>query len=219
MLIVLRSKCLSKVGLPARTIGLGQYITAGTVLGEVFSTDVAEVRLPLTDAQLTELNLPMGYMGTKDNSPEVFFTAKVGLKNHVWKGHIVRTNAAVDQQTRLIYAVAEIEDPYGASADAGVPFAVGMFVTADINGVNSQDAMVLPRLALRNADKVYVVNDESRLEIRTVEVLSTTTDKVYVSNGVEAGEKVVTSTLTAAVDGMEVRALDREQNDNLVSQL
>ena len=203
----------------SRNIGMGQYITAGTVLGEVFSTDVAEVRLPLTDAQLAELNLPMGFMGTKENSPEVHFTARVGQKNHVWKGHIVRTNAAVDQQTRLIYAVAEIEDPYGVGADNGVPMAVGMFVTADINGVNSQDAMVLPRMALRNADKVYVVNDESRLEIRTVEVLSTTTENVYVSKGVEPGEKVVTSTLTAAVDGMEVRALDREETDNLVSQL
>ncbi|WP_395373612.1 efflux RND transporter periplasmic adaptor subunit [Marinicella sp. W31] len=203
----------------SRSIGEGQYITAGTVLGQVFSTDIAEVRLPLTDAQLAELDLPMGFMGTKENSPEVYFTAKVGLNNHVWKGHIVRTNASVDQQTRLIYAVAQIADPYGVGADNGVPFAVGMFVTADINGVNSQDAMVLPRMALRNADKVYVVNDESRLEIRTVEVLSTTTENVYVSSGVEPGEKVVTSTLTAAVDGMEVRALDREETDSLVSQL
>jgi len=203
----------------SRTIGVGQYITAGTVLGQVFSTDIAEVRLPLTDAQLTELNLPMGFMGTKENSPVVHFSARVGLKNHVWKGHIVRTNAAVDQQTRLIYAVAEIADPYGAGADNGVPMAVGMFVTADISGVNSQDAMVLPRLALRNADKVYVVNDESRLEIRTVEVLSTTTEKVYVSSGVEPGERVVTSTLTAAVDGTEVQALDRAETGTLVSQL
>jgi transketolase C-terminal domain/subunit len=72
--------------------------------------------------------------------------------------------------------------------------------------------MVLPRLALRNANKVYVINDEDRLEIRTVEVLSTSEDIVLVSNGLAVGDKVVTSTIPAAVDGMEVRAITREQN-------
>ena len=89
--------------------------------------------------------------------------------------------------------------------------AVGMFVHAEIAGVNSQLAMVLPRLALRNADKVYVISDENRLEIRTVEVISTSVDTVLVSTGVEIGDKVVTSTIPAAVDGMEVRAISREQ--------
>jgi hypothetical protein len=71
--------------------------------------------------------------------------------------------------------------------------------------------LVLPRLALRNANKVYVINDENRLEIRTVEVLSTSKDIVLVTAGVEIGDKVVTSTIPAAVDGMEVRAITREQ--------
>ncbi len=82
---------------------------------------------------------------------------------------------------------------------------------ADIAGVSSQEAMVLPRLALRSANKVYVINDENRLEIRTVDILSTTDDVVLVSTGVKVGDKVVTSTIPAAVDGMEVRAITREQ--------
>ena len=111
----------------------------------------------------------------------------------------------------MIYAVAEVEDPYGLGADRGTPMAVGMFVNAEIAGTHSQAAMVLPRLALRSADKVYVVNADNRLEIRTVEILSTSEETVLVSNGVKVGDKVVTSTIPAAVDGMEVRAIDREQ--------
>ena len=89
--------------------------------------------------------------------------------------------------------------------------AVGMFVKAEIAGVSSQAAMVLPRLALRSANKVYVINDKNRLEIRTVEVLSTSEETVLVTDGVKPGDKVVTSTIPAAVDGMEVRAITREQ--------
>nr|AFI78671.1 RND family efflux transporter MFP subunit [uncultured bacterium ws085G8] len=196
----------------AKSVGIGQYVTAGQSLGRVFSTDTVEIRLPLTDSQLAELNLPMGFMADAFNAPVVQFSAQVGNTEHTWGGRIVRTHASVDQQTRLIYAVAEVEDPYGQGADSGIPLAVGMFVHADIAGVNSQSAMVLPRLALRNANKVYVINDQNRLEIRTVEVLSTSEETVLVSNGLAVGDKVVTSTIPAAVDGMEVRAITREQN-------
>lgn len=194
-----------------KAIGIGQYVTAGTRLGRVFSTDIVEIRLPLTDAQLEELNLPIGFMADAFNAPAVTFKAHVGNQEHVWTGHIVRTNAQVDKQTRMIYAIAEVEDPYGLGSDEGAPIAVGMFVSAEIAGVSSRSAMVLPRLALRNANKVYVINDDNRLEIRTVDVLSTSEDEVLITGGVEPGEKVVTSTIPAAVDGMEVRAITREQ--------
>ena len=193
-----------------KSVGIGQYVTAGTHLGRVFSTATVEIRLPLTDAQLAELNLPMGFMADDFNAPEVQFKAMVGRHEHFWTGHIVRINASVDQQTRLIYAIAEVEDPYGAGADDGAPIAVGMFVSAEIAGVTSQSALVLPRMALRNADKVYVINDENRLEIRTVKVLSTSQDIVLVTHGVAPGDRVVTSTIPAAVDGMEVRAISRQ---------
>lgn len=194
-----------------KLVGIGQYVTVGTPLGRVFSTDIVEIRLPLTDTQLAELNLPIGFMADDFNAPVVRFTAHVGNREHVWTGRIVRTNASVDSQTRMVYAIAEVEDPYGMGSDAGAPIAVGMFVSAEIAGVTSQSAMVLPRLALRNADKVYVINDDNRLEIRTVDVLSTSEERVLVTNGVKPGEKVVTSTIPAAVDGMEVRAIKRDQ--------
>lgn len=194
-----------------KVVGIGQYVTAGTRLGRVFSTDIVEIRLPLTNSQLAELNLPIGFMADETNAPLVKFSAHVGTQEHTWTGRIVRTNASVDSQTRMIYAIAEVEDPYGAGSDAGAPIAVGMFVSAEILSVTSQTAMVLPRLALRNANKVYVINDENRLEIRTVKVLSTSAERVLVTDGVKPGEKVVTSTIPAAVDGMEVRAITRDQ--------
>jgi RND family efflux transporter MFP subunit len=194
----------------ARHIGIGQYVSAGTPLGTVFSTDSVEIRLPLTDSQLAELDLPMGFTADAFNAPLVRFSARVGNHERSWDGRIVRTSASVDQQTRLIYAIAEVEDPYGLGADTGAPLAVGMFVMAEIAGVKSQAALVLPRMALRNANKVYVINDDNRLEIRTVEVLSTSEESVLVTEGVEPGEMVVTSTIPAAVEGMEVRAINTE---------
>ncbi|MFT7564577.1 MAG: RND family efflux transporter MFP subunit [Bacteroidia bacterium] len=195
-----------------KTIGVGQYVNVGTKLGRVFSTDRMEIRLPLTDTQLVELNLPMGYMAAAGQGHPVKFSAVVGGKENHWQGHIVRTQAAIDQQTRLVYAIAEVVDPYHSSESA-MPLAVGLFVNAEITSSRQQDAFVIPRLALRNADKVYVINDEEKLEIRTVDVLSTSEDRVLLTNGVANGERVVTSTIPAAVDGMQVKALTRDEQE------
>ncbi|MCU0988712.1 MAG: efflux RND transporter periplasmic adaptor subunit [Xanthomonadales bacterium] len=195
-----------------RTVGIGQYVSAGVSLGRVFSIDTVEVRLPLTDTQLAELNLPIGY--TADGAtaaPRVDFRAALGNREYQWEGRIVRVDAAVDQSTRLIYATAEVSDPYGLAAAEGMPMAVGMFVSAEIAGVNEQFAYVMPRDALRANDKVYVINADNKLEIRTVNVLSTSEEQVVVSGGVEPGERVVTSTLPNAVDGMDVEPLVRQE--------
>jgi hypothetical protein len=58
---------------------------------------------------------------------------------------------------------------------------------------------------------VYVINDEERLEIRQVDVLSTSEEWVLLTGGVKEGEQVVTSTIPAAVDGMRVQAIRREE--------
>ncbi|MFC3052803.1 efflux RND transporter periplasmic adaptor subunit [Kordiimonas pumila] len=197
-----------------RSVGLGQIVTPSTELGRVFATDVVEVRLPLTDTQLAEIDLPIGFVSNGTNAPEVTFSSTVHNKSYSWVGHIVRVNAAIDRQTRLIYAVAEVQDPYGQAADMGKPLAVGMFVKATIKSAIPTKTMVMPRLALRGDDRIYVVKD-NKLEIRTVDVISTSDDNVYVSSGVAEGEMVVTSAVRAAYSGMPVSTITRAAGNTL----
>ncbi|MDX1555382.1 MAG: efflux RND transporter periplasmic adaptor subunit, partial [Xanthomonadales bacterium] len=194
----------------AKSVGIGQYVVPGQTLGRVFSTDTIEIRLPLTDSQLFELELPLGFVAGDDNAPRVTLKAKVGGREYTWPGHIVRTQAAVDEQTRLIYAFAEVEDPYSVAEGSNMPLAVGLFVSAEIEGTESRYAYTIPRDALRNDDEVYVINDEERLEIRQVDVLSTSEQRVVLAGGVEEGELVVISTIPAAVDGMQVQAVRKD---------
>jgi RND family efflux transporter MFP subunit len=195
-----------------RNVGIGQIVSAGASMGRVYSTDTVEVRLPLTDAQLVELNLPLGFTaGTSAMAPAVEFSATLGNREFTWSGEIVRVDGAIDEDTRLIYATAEVNDPYGLAATQGMPIAVGMFVNAEIAGVEEQAAFVMPRLALRNDNKVYVINEDNELEIRTVDVLSTSEERVLVTGGVSAGDRVVTSPVPNAVEGMAVEPIFRQQ--------
>ena len=97
--------------------------------------------------------------------------------------------------------LAALEWPEGLRGDLAAWLLIGFGLAYTAWGV---------RLALRNRDKVYVINDDNELEIRTVEVLSTSEERVLVTSGVAEGDRVVTSPVPNAVDGMAVEPLFRK---------
>lgn len=194
-----------------QTADLGQFVSPGQSLGSIFSTDVVEVALPITDEELGRLNLPLAFGETaQDPGPPVVFEANVGGEPRMWRGRIVRTAAALDPRTRLITVIAELDDPYGEGADDGVPMAPGLFVNATIEGELVPDVKLAPRAALRGEDEVYIGHPEAGiLEIRTVDVAFTNEVGAYLLGGVDAGELAIVSPIQAAFDGMKVRVIER----------
>lgn len=192
-----------------KSADLGQYVGPGTRLGRVFATDAVEVALPLSDGELAMLNMPLAFQAS-DAMPgsEVRLSALVGGALREWTGRIVRTDAVIDTQTRTLNAIVEVDDPYGdAAAGAGAPLAIGLFVTAEIEGRSIDNAYVLPRAALRAEDRMYVAERDGTLSVRTVDVIDSSAERVVVASGVTAGERVITSPIRGAIDGMAVRAL------------
>ena len=187
-----------------RTVGLGQFVNTGASLGRAFATDVVEVRLPLTDLQVGELNLNLAYSadGAQMIIP-VELSANLAGQTQTWDGKLVRMQAVVDQQTRLFYGIAEVERPYDP-APGKAPLPVGLFVSAKIKSPEAQQAIVIPRTALRGENTVFTVVDDI-LKIQEVAVLSTDSNEVILLSGVEEGAQVVTSSVRTPSDGMKVR--------------
>lgn len=199
-----------------RNAGVGQFVSPGAQIGRIFSTDVAEIRLSLTDNDLAKLGLPVAFVETKDEKgPPVVLSALLAGKLHQWTARVARTDGAIDPATRQVSAIAVVEDPYGAAADAGAPLAMGLFVDARISGRPIPEAIVLPRSALYGRDTVYVIAAENRLEERRVEIVSTDRDTITIVAGVSSNERVVTSPLRGAAPGSIVTPLDpNDANDN-----
>lgn len=189
---------------------LGQFVNPGTVLGVTFATDVAEVRLPLTDKDLAFVKLPSASdlaNRTDVAGAEVVLKATQKGKPIEWNAQIVRSEGVVDERSRVTYAVAQVSDPYRLHND-GVPLPVGTFVSAQISGSDVVDVIRIPRSALRGADQVLVVNDENQIEIRTVDVLRADARFAYVNGGVVEGERITTTAIEAPTNGMSVRTAD-----------
>lgn len=196
-----------------RIAGPGQFVSPGAQLGRIFSTDVAEIRLPLTDDDLAKLGLPVAFNETNDNpGPPVVLAAVIGGELHNWTGRIARTDGAIDPATRQVSAIAVVDDPYGTGADGDTPLAIGLFVNATIEGKPFESAYVLPRAALYGADTIYVIKPDDTLERRTVRVAASARDTITIATGINAGDRIVTSPLRGAGPGDKVLPTDPLDN-------
>jgi RND family efflux transporter MFP subunit len=207
----------------------GQFTALGTPLGELFATDVAEVRLPLSANDLRFIDLPKpGPTVALGQAPKVTLSGR-GAE---WVGRVVRSEGMVDPLNRMVYVVAQITDPYGLANDTVAPLRSGMFVRASIEGRTQENVIVLPRHALRGKDRVWIADpvwiesetstlqewlgyrdQQTRLIFRSVDVSFADARQVVITNGIRAGEDVVTSLLAAVVDGMGVKVREAESTD------
>lgn len=189
----------------SETVDVGQFVSRGVPVAKLYATDIAEVRLPVPDDELEFLDVPLdGLQLAGVEQPRVRLTATFAGKSHSWEGRIVRTEGEIDPQTRMINVIAQVENPY-ASTQNRPPFAVGLFVEGEIFGNRADDVYVLPRSAIQANNQVYVVGADDTLSFRDIEVLRYVGEEVYVTSGIQAGERISLSTVNNAIEGMRVR--------------
>jgi RND family efflux transporter MFP subunit len=182
---------------------LGQFVAAGTTLAEIFSVATAEVRLPIPQSKLDYLELP-GLQGYAEGALIDLYTDVAGEIKH-WTGQLHRTEGVFDERSRVLYAVARIEDPYGLRHPGRLPLRIGTFVNANIQGRELTDIVVLPRYVLRSGNLVWVVDESMQLRNRKVSSLRTGGDKVYISAGLDEGDLVSLTSLDNSFAGARVK--------------
>jgi len=208
----------------------GDYVRTGSTLARIYAIDYVEVRLPIADRELPFLSLPLAYRGetqaSDDIGPEVSLTARfAGRTRGPWKGRIVRTEGEISPRSRMVHAIARVEDPYGRREPDVPPLAVGLFVQAEILGKDLHNVAVLPRHALRGENRVLIVekidsseaiesNDATSgdqrwwLRLRRVEVVRRHGSDVVVKldgSEITEGDRLCISPLEIFTDGMSVR--------------
>jgi len=186
-----------------KQVELGQFVAAGSPVADVFAVEAAEIRLPIPQGKLEYLELP-DLAGSGEGSTIDLYTDVGGEIKH-WTARLSRTEGVFDERSRVLYAVARIDDPYGLRHPGREPLRIGTFVNASIEGRELHDIVALPRYVMRAGNNVWVVDDRKRLRNRSVTLLRTGGDIVYVSGGLDNGDLVSLTNLDSSFDGSEVR--------------
>lgn len=194
----------------SKQVDVGQFVSRGETIASTYATDTVEIRLPIVDRKLAFLNLPMTSAGNLDDKQqaEVVVTGEYAGQKHQWQGKLVRTEAELDANSRMVYGVVRVAN----DSDNSSPLLVGMFVNATILGRTVDNIFEVPRIAVRDSNQVLVLDSDNRLHFREIKVLRIERDKVLISHGLSDGEKISTSPMAFMVNGIEVNAVDASDN-------
>jgi RND family efflux transporter MFP subunit len=195
-----------------KLVDVGAQVTPSSSLLTIMGTDEYWVQAKVNVDQLHWINIPDGD-GQQGSSVKIFDGAAWGPD--IWReGRVLRLLGQLEEQGRLAQVLVSVKDPLSLSSDSSKfpPILVGSYVRIKIDGKTIEDVFSVRRDYLHDGDNIWVMNKNDQLEIRPVEVLFREKDTVYLSNGLQDGDRIVTTDISAPVDGMLLR-LNHEANE------
>jgi len=192
----------------SKTVDLGQYVNTGQSIGKIYSIEAVEIEVPLEDWELEWFDIPANPVSI-NGGKRVKSGSKVEVRAnfaggvHNWEGRVVRTTGEIDKTSRMVSVVVEVAEPF-KGANGRPPLVPGMFVEVLIKGKILEKAIPVPRDAIHEGNKVWVV-ENSRLHIQPLEIARADKNFVYVISGPDDGAMIILSSLDAVTEGMRVR--------------
>ena len=184
---------------------VGQYVNVGSQLATTFAIDIAEVRLPITQNDLQYLDLTKLRAGLP---LEVVLQTQLVGETVSWAAVITRSEGVFDADTRVLYLVAQVADPYGlqrGAEGAQVPLMMGTFVSAQIAGRPGGDLFVVPRQSIYRGETIWLVDDDSTIRPARVDVVRADENFFYISDGLMEGDRYCATAVEQPLPGMKVR--------------
>ncbi|WP_218355262.1 efflux RND transporter periplasmic adaptor subunit [Alteromonas lipotrueiana] len=190
----------------SRMIGVGDYVSAGTLAATLNNVEAAEVTFPI--AGFDRAFLPARLTGhaavvSVDNSQQREFTAKIN-----------RDAGLIDTATRMTHLILRIEDPYGLRNNTPkVKF--GTYVNVAFSGKTIDNVYRVPQELITN-NQMWLLDKDGKLYSEEVNVLRQEGGDFLISGSYEGAEIVMTPP-EYPQNGMAVKVIKSPAQD-LVAQ-
>lgn len=187
----------------ARNVSLGSFVNVGSMMGQVLDVSSAEIRLPVANSELQ-------YLVGDGVGSKVELTGDAMGTDTRWHANIVRTEGVIDDDTRMSYLVARVNDPYNLKGEnlkgEQTDLVFGSFVVANIVGRNLSGSVRIPRSLIK--DGAVPVYKEGKLQLKPVTVLRNIGGESVVTDGIAGGDLLVTTSLEYPTAGMALKRFD-----------
>jgi RND family efflux transporter MFP subunit len=176
----------------------GQFINSGRTVARLLSSNTAEVSMSVSAAEAGYLEDSLG--------EAVTLTAQIGQEDREWQGKIIRIESRVEQLSRVVPVVVEVQTPYDTNRHPH-KLPLGLFVTAHLPGRAIDAAIRLPSSVLHADDSVFVLVGDA-LQRRKVNIVHREGNDVVINDGLQTGDRVVSTRLEVMFEGMKVESVD-----------
>ncbi|WIH25529.1 efflux RND transporter periplasmic adaptor subunit [Photobacterium damselae] len=195
-----------------KRIHIGSYINVGTQVGELLGTKIAHIRLAITPESFSLLPTPW-----PERYPVTLTTEVASHIHHYWQGELIRSEGVIDKNSRMVYLLAEVHDPYqlekqSSRSLSAQPLQFGTFVSAQIRGKTIPNVIKLPRHVVRNRT-VITIDENSKAKHQAVTVAREDLNYAYITDGLKDAEIVSLIRPEQIVDGLKVNVVESQSFD------
>ncbi|RIZ54036.1 efflux RND transporter periplasmic adaptor subunit [Vibrio sp. PID23_8] len=186
-----------------------QVVNLQQIMVIAHGIDIMEVEAQLSIHDMQTLAASIGEF-TRDESgipqPDTesihaFIELNSGNLSAHWPAKVARISETVDPSQATAGVILEIQQDYRSLTPTSAPPLVnGMFVQARIEG-QENPSWVIPERAL-HGDKIYLMGEDNRLQVVTVEILYRRDNQVVIDGELEQGQKLIINDLLPAINGM-----------------
>ena len=178
-------------------------MSMGSALATTVAVDVAEIRLPVTQRDLAFLDINKIRRG---EPLPVSVTAELGGTRFTWQGQITRSEGVFDTTSRVLYLVAQIQDPYQLLSNReAIPLLIGTYVSAEITGRAGGDLFLIPRHSLHRGKTLWLVDDQQQIQPKDVSIVRSDESFFYIDAGIPEGARYCVTPLDKPLPGQKVR--------------
>lgn len=186
------------------SVDQGQLVNTGADTCILVGSDQAWVMTTISLQDLTHIQYPSG---ERPGSKAMVYLDTGEEEPLVWEGRVSQLLSDLEPTGRMARVIVETPDPYGLDPESdpnAAPLLIGSYVKVVIDVGEIENALEIPRTALREGSRIWVVDQEKRLQIRETNILWTRKDTVLVENRMQEGETLIVSGLKVALPGMVV---------------
>lgn len=184
----------------SKNIDIGARVTTNEPLGRLVDADQFWVRVSVPLDRLKWIDLPT-HANAEGAPIQIIYRNQYRRQAKVSK--LLNDLGSAGQMAQLI---AIVDDPLGLSTNDpdAPPLLIGEFVQVEIKGHRIDRAFRVPRTALRDQDRVWLMSSDGHLKIHPVTVAWRGKEAVLVTDGLKEGDRLVVSELAAPIDGMPI---------------
>lgn len=187
---------------------VGQLVTPQTNVATLVATEAFRVQVSIPYAWLKWITVPR----TEDETGSLaVIKREVGSSDALIRyGYVIRILGDLDPNGRMVRLLVRVDDPLGLRNEElrDSPLLLDTYVRVELLGPFVDNVYVIPRKAVREGDKVWIINNENQLEVKPINVLFGRETDVVVDRGVLPGDRIVTSPIPTAIPGMLLKAID-----------
>ena len=120
----------------------------------------------------------------------------------------------LETQGRMARLIVVVKDPLGLNMKQGPchKLILNSYVRVEIEGRELTNVIRIPRKALRDGDKIWILSPDNTLDIRDVKIAWSGDEEVYVTNSITDGDLLITSDLATPVKDMALRRAGSAKN-------